>query len=129
MSATAASPTPRHAQPQGDGLYLIDTDYVRPGLAAAHLLLIDKSLLKYEPLLSRFRRGKPLTRQKFLLSLDPPAISAKLSIARDNTMAWDDKSNRISGACPGNGTDLIPVAQFCCDIAVGTSFAVRYFSQ
>jgi glyoxylase-like metal-dependent hydrolase (beta-lactamase superfamily II) len=39
MSATSAPPTLRHAQPQGDGLYLIDTDYVRPGLAAAHLLV------------------------------------------------------------------------------------------
>jgi glyoxylase-like metal-dependent hydrolase (beta-lactamase superfamily II) len=29
----------RVAQPQGDGLYLIDTDYVRPGLAASHLLV------------------------------------------------------------------------------------------
>ena len=41
MSATAATSTFRHAQPQGDGLYLIDTDYVRPGLAAAHLLVDD----------------------------------------------------------------------------------------
>lgn len=31
----------RLAQPQGDGLYLIDTDYVRPGLAASHLLVDD----------------------------------------------------------------------------------------
>lgn len=30
---------PLVAQPQGDGLYLIDTDYVRPGLAASHLLV------------------------------------------------------------------------------------------
>jgi glyoxylase-like metal-dependent hydrolase (beta-lactamase superfamily II) len=29
----------RLAQPLGDGLHLIDTDYVRPGLAAAHLLV------------------------------------------------------------------------------------------
>jgi glyoxylase-like metal-dependent hydrolase (beta-lactamase superfamily II) len=29
----------RVAQPQGDGLYLIDTNYVRPGLAASHLLV------------------------------------------------------------------------------------------
>jgi glyoxylase-like metal-dependent hydrolase (beta-lactamase superfamily II) len=41
MSATSAPPMLRHAQPQGDGLYLIDTDYVRPGLAAAHLLVDD----------------------------------------------------------------------------------------
>lgn len=33
--------TQRLAQPQGDGLYLIDTDYVRPGLAASHLLVDD----------------------------------------------------------------------------------------
>lgn len=33
--------TRRLAQPQGDGLYLIDTDYVRPGLAASHLLVDD----------------------------------------------------------------------------------------
>jgi len=32
---------PRIAQPQGDGLFLIDTDYVRPGLAASHLLVDD----------------------------------------------------------------------------------------
>lgn len=31
----------RLAQPQGDGLYLIDTNYVRPGLAASHLLVDD----------------------------------------------------------------------------------------
>ena len=42
MTDAAPSPAPlRHAQPQGDGLYLIDTDYVRPGLAAAHLLVDD----------------------------------------------------------------------------------------
>jgi glyoxylase-like metal-dependent hydrolase (beta-lactamase superfamily II) len=29
----------RVAQPLGDGLYLIDTDYVRPGLAASHLIV------------------------------------------------------------------------------------------
>jgi glyoxylase-like metal-dependent hydrolase (beta-lactamase superfamily II) len=29
----------RIAQPHGDGLYLIDTDYVRPGLAASHLVV------------------------------------------------------------------------------------------
>jgi glyoxylase-like metal-dependent hydrolase (beta-lactamase superfamily II) len=40
MTSTQTKPTTlRHAQPQGDGLYLIDTDYVRPGLAAAHLLV------------------------------------------------------------------------------------------
>jgi glyoxylase-like metal-dependent hydrolase (beta-lactamase superfamily II) len=43
---TVSAPQPnaapfRHAQPQGDGLYLIDTDYVRPGLAASHLLVDD----------------------------------------------------------------------------------------
>ena len=27
------------AQPLGDGLYLIDTEYVRPGLAASHLVV------------------------------------------------------------------------------------------
>jgi glyoxylase-like metal-dependent hydrolase (beta-lactamase superfamily II) len=32
---------PRAAQPLGDGLYLIDTLYVRPGLAAAHLVVDD----------------------------------------------------------------------------------------
>jgi glyoxylase-like metal-dependent hydrolase (beta-lactamase superfamily II) len=41
MAANAASSTFRYAQPQGDGLYLVDTDYVRPGLAAAHLLVVD----------------------------------------------------------------------------------------
>jgi glyoxylase-like metal-dependent hydrolase (beta-lactamase superfamily II) len=41
MSATAVASNFRYAQPQGDGLYLIDTDYVRPGLAAAHLLVDD----------------------------------------------------------------------------------------
>ena len=34
MSAAA-----RIAEPLGDGLFLIDTDYVRPGLAASHLLV------------------------------------------------------------------------------------------
>jgi glyoxylase-like metal-dependent hydrolase (beta-lactamase superfamily II) len=37
-----SQPTPapaRIAQPQGDGLYLIDTDYVRPGLAASHIVV------------------------------------------------------------------------------------------
>ena len=29
----------RVAQPMGDGLYLIDTGYVRPGLAASHLVV------------------------------------------------------------------------------------------
>jgi glyoxylase-like metal-dependent hydrolase (beta-lactamase superfamily II) len=33
------NPATRIAQPHGDGLYLIDTDYVRPGLAAAHLVV------------------------------------------------------------------------------------------
>jgi glyoxylase-like metal-dependent hydrolase (beta-lactamase superfamily II) len=42
MAATVPSANVRHAQPQGDGLYLIDTDYVRPGLAAAHLLVDDR---------------------------------------------------------------------------------------
>src|SRR5688500_17663321 len=41
MSVHAAASTIQHAQPQGDGLYLIDTGYVRPGLAAAHLLVDD----------------------------------------------------------------------------------------
>lgn len=40
---TTPSPSPatadRIAQPHGDGLYLIDTDYLRPGLAAAHLVV------------------------------------------------------------------------------------------
>ena len=42
MTTTVAQPAPkpaRVAQPQGDGLYLIDTDYVRPGLAASHLIV------------------------------------------------------------------------------------------
>jgi glyoxylase-like metal-dependent hydrolase (beta-lactamase superfamily II) len=42
MTSTVAASNPsvsRLAQPQGDGLYLIDTDYVRPGLAASHLLV------------------------------------------------------------------------------------------
>jgi glyoxylase-like metal-dependent hydrolase (beta-lactamase superfamily II) len=30
---------PRIAQPQGDGLFLVDTDYVRPGLAASHIVV------------------------------------------------------------------------------------------
>jgi glyoxylase-like metal-dependent hydrolase (beta-lactamase superfamily II) len=38
MSSAQANPT-RHAQPLGGGLHLIDTDYVRPGLAAAHLVV------------------------------------------------------------------------------------------
>ena len=29
----------RVAQPLGDGLFLIDTEYVRPGLAASHLVV------------------------------------------------------------------------------------------
>ncbi len=37
--AILPSATARAAQPQGDGLYLIDTDYVRPGLAASHLVV------------------------------------------------------------------------------------------
>lgn len=42
MTTTAAPPVPneqRVAQPLGDGLYLIDTNYVRPGLAASHLVV------------------------------------------------------------------------------------------
>ena len=42
MRQTSPAPDPhgtRVAQPHGDGLYLIDTDYVRPGLAASHLLV------------------------------------------------------------------------------------------
>ena len=41
MTPAAASSlnNSRIARPQGDGLYLIDTDYVRPGLAASHLLV------------------------------------------------------------------------------------------
>jgi glyoxylase-like metal-dependent hydrolase (beta-lactamase superfamily II) len=42
MSATPQSRitlSARLVQPLGDGLHLIDTDYVRPGLAAAHLLI------------------------------------------------------------------------------------------
>jgi glyoxylase-like metal-dependent hydrolase (beta-lactamase superfamily II) len=42
MTTTAAPPVrsnARVAQSQGDGLYLIDTDYVRPGLAASHLIV------------------------------------------------------------------------------------------
>jgi glyoxylase-like metal-dependent hydrolase (beta-lactamase superfamily II) len=41
---TATTSTVAHvrlAEPHGDGLYLIDTDYVRPGLAASHLLVDD----------------------------------------------------------------------------------------
>jgi glyoxylase-like metal-dependent hydrolase (beta-lactamase superfamily II) len=41
ISTTPADFPARYAQPQGDGLYLIDTDYVRPGLAASHLLVDD----------------------------------------------------------------------------------------
>jgi len=43
MTPSAASrlDNSRIARPQGDGLYLIDTDYVRPGLAASHLLVDD----------------------------------------------------------------------------------------
>jgi glyoxylase-like metal-dependent hydrolase (beta-lactamase superfamily II) len=37
--APSAPSTARVAQPMGDGLYLIDTDYVRPGLAASHLIV------------------------------------------------------------------------------------------
>ena len=42
MTTTVAHPAPTPAlvaQPLGDGLYLIDTDYVRPGLAASHLIV------------------------------------------------------------------------------------------
>ena len=40
MSAAASSPTGAPiAQPLGNGVYLIDTLYVRPGLAAAHLVV------------------------------------------------------------------------------------------
>jgi glyoxylase-like metal-dependent hydrolase (beta-lactamase superfamily II) len=40
MSASAALDTPgRIAEPLGDGVYLIDTQYVRPGLAASHLIV------------------------------------------------------------------------------------------
>ena len=39
MSSPSTSATDRIAQPCGDGLYLIDTDYVRPGLAASHLVV------------------------------------------------------------------------------------------
>jgi glyoxylase-like metal-dependent hydrolase (beta-lactamase superfamily II) len=38
MSLSTTAPESM-AQPCGDGLYLIDTDYVRPGLAASHLLV------------------------------------------------------------------------------------------
>jgi glyoxylase-like metal-dependent hydrolase (beta-lactamase superfamily II) len=44
MTTTAAPKPPtdqRVAQAMGDGLYLIDTDYVRPGLAASHLIVDD----------------------------------------------------------------------------------------
>jgi len=40
-AAAANLNSARIARPQGDGLYLIDTDYVRPGLAASHLLVDD----------------------------------------------------------------------------------------
>ncbi len=40
-SAASSLDNSRIARPQGDGLYLIDTDYVRPGLAASHLLVDD----------------------------------------------------------------------------------------
>jgi glyoxylase-like metal-dependent hydrolase (beta-lactamase superfamily II) len=40
-AATDLPPDRRVAQPMGDGLYLIDTDYVRPGLAASHLVVDD----------------------------------------------------------------------------------------
>jgi glyoxylase-like metal-dependent hydrolase (beta-lactamase superfamily II) len=39
MSSPSSSAPARIAQPCGDGLYLIDTDYVRPGLAASHLVV------------------------------------------------------------------------------------------
>jgi glyoxylase-like metal-dependent hydrolase (beta-lactamase superfamily II) len=39
IAAPLARSTARVAQPQGDGLYVIDTDYVRPGLAASHLIV------------------------------------------------------------------------------------------
>lgn len=38
-SNSSPDPATRIAQPHGDGLYLIDTEYVRPGLAAAHLVV------------------------------------------------------------------------------------------
>jgi glyoxylase-like metal-dependent hydrolase (beta-lactamase superfamily II) len=39
MQGPLTEPRPRLAQPQGDGLYLVDTEYVRPGLAASHLVV------------------------------------------------------------------------------------------
>jgi glyoxylase-like metal-dependent hydrolase (beta-lactamase superfamily II) len=39
MTSQSATTIDRIAQPQGDGLYLIDTNYVRPGLAASHLVV------------------------------------------------------------------------------------------
>jgi glyoxylase-like metal-dependent hydrolase (beta-lactamase superfamily II) len=37
----APSNTSRLAQPQGNGVYLVDTLYIRPGLAASHLVVDD----------------------------------------------------------------------------------------
>ena len=43
MTTTVAHPAPNEPplvpQALGDGLYLVDTDYVRPGLAASHLVV------------------------------------------------------------------------------------------
>jgi glyoxylase-like metal-dependent hydrolase (beta-lactamase superfamily II) len=39
MTPQPTNPIERIAQPQGDGLYLVDTDYVRPGLAASHIVV------------------------------------------------------------------------------------------
>jgi len=39
MTSQSTTAIDRIAQPQGDGLYLVDTDYVRPGLAASHILV------------------------------------------------------------------------------------------
>lgn len=39
MTPQPAPANDRIAQDMGDGLYLIDTDYVRPGLAASHLVI------------------------------------------------------------------------------------------
>jgi len=39
MTSQPTTAIDRIAQPHGDGLYLIDTDYVRPGLAASHIVV------------------------------------------------------------------------------------------
>lgn len=68
IAAPLARPTARAAQPQGDGLYLIDTDYVRPGLAASHLV-VDNGRAAFVD------TGPGLAAPKLLTALDEVGIA------------------------------------------------------